>query len=180
MKKIGKISGANGSIDVHPLTEEVGEPPEGERRGQTCGDEGAADGDGLECRVHHLSSVAGAAPLKEVRHVVATRELGLGNLLAQELAQGAPSVADAVFQQVFLWHEAADLLDVILVDLFALAREVAAEEGLEELREHGIVHAGSPAEVRRESMFGVSCAPVHGLHHGTKATQKLVTCTPIL
>lgn len=151
--------------DPH-LAGKTGEVLEGHERGEAGGYERTTDGQGLEGRVHHLVAVAGAAALVEVGHVVATGERGVGHLLTQELAQGAPAIVDVVLEETLLGDQAADLGDVLLVDLLALVGEVTTEEGLEELVQHGVVHARRPAEVGDELVLRVADTPVDGLHDG--------------
>jgi len=151
---------------VPDLAGKAREVLEGHGGSKTGGQEGTANGDSLESGVHHLVTVTGAATLVEVGHVVTTGEGGVRNLLLEELAQGAPAVVDVVLQETILGHQAADLGDMLLVHLLALTGEVATEERLEELVEHGVVHAGGPAEVRHELVLGVADAPVDGLHDG--------------
>lgn len=125
----------------------------------------AAHSDGMQGAVHHLPSVARAAALVEVGHVVARREGGVRHLLAQEFAQRTPALADVVLEQSLRWHQAAHLLHMFQVHLLALVGEVALEERVEELLQHGIVHAGGPAELRDELVLWIGHAPVHRLHH---------------
>lgn len=140
---------------------------EGHSGSQPSGQDGTAHGECLQSSVHHLAPVAAAAALEEVGHVVATRKLGVGHLLSEEFAQRAIAVANLVFEQALWRHQTADLSDVVLVDLLALVGEVATEEGLEELAQHGVVHASSPAEVGNEAVFPVGDTPPNGLHNGT-------------
>lgn len=134
--------------------------------GQSSGQQRSSHGDGLQSRVEHLHAVAGAAACEEVGHVVTAGERSVRDLFAQELAQRAP-VSDRVLQQPLWRHQAADLVNVVLVHLLALVGEVAAEEGLEELVQHGVVHAGGPAEVGHEFVLRVRDSPVDGLHDGS-------------
>jgi len=115
----------------------------------------STNGNGLEGSVHHLVTVTGAAALVEVGHVIATGEGGVGDFLFEELAEWAPAVINVVFEQTLGGNQAADLGDVVLVHLLSLALEVTTEEGLEELVQHGVVHASSPAEVRDELVLWV-------------------------
>jgi hypothetical protein len=85
-----------------------------------------------------LERDVGSASLEKIGHAVATGELAVGHLFTQEFAEWASSIANAIFQQILRRRESADLRNVILVDLLALAREVAAKESLEEFREHGM------------------------------------------
>jgi hypothetical protein len=96
-------------------------------------DDGTAHGNSLQCGVGHLAPVATTAALEEVGHVVSTGEGSVRNFLAEELTQRAPAVADLVLEEPLWGNEAADLCDMVLVDLLALVGEVAAEEGVEEL-----------------------------------------------
>lgn len=161
------MKGASSSCSLRPfLVSPIlpGEALEGHSGSEASGYEGSAHSNSLQSGVHHLVAIAGAAALVKVCHVVAARERCIGNLLAEELAQRSPAVVNVVLQQAVRGHQAADLGDVLVVDLLALAGEVAAEEGLEELVEHGVVHAGGPADVRDELVLGVADAPVDGLH----------------
>lgn len=135
---------------------------------QACGHQCATHGDGLQSSVHHLAPVAGAATLEEIGHVVATREWGVRNIFSKELAQRAPAITDLVFQQALGRHQAADFSHVVLVDLLALVGEVPTEEGLEELAQHGIVHAGRPTEIGNKTVFPVRNTPPDGLHDRTR------------
>lgn len=143
-----------------------GEALESHGGSEASGHEGPTHSNSLQSSVHHLVAIAGAAALVKVGHVVAAGERCIGNLLLEELAQRSPAVVNVVLQQTVRGHQAADLGNVLIVDLLALAGEVPAEEGLEELVEHGVVHAGGPAEVRDELVLGVADAPVDGLHDG--------------
>lgn len=136
---------------------------------QASRQQGTAHRDSLQGSVEHLATVAAAAALEEVGHVVAAGEGRVGDVLAKELAQRAPAFADLVLEQTLGGNQGADQGDVVLVDLLALVGEVAAEEGLEELAQHRVVHAGGPAEVGDEAVFGVGDAPVDGLHDGSVA-----------
>lgn len=129
----------------------------------------AAHGDSMQGHVHHLPSVARAAALVEVGHVVARWEGAVWHLLTQELAQRTPALADVVLEQSLLRHQAAHLLHMVQVHLLALVREVAPEERVEELLQHGVVHAGGPAELRDELVLWISHAPVHRLHHRSES-----------
>lgn len=140
---------------------------EGHGGSEASGQEGATDGDGLESSVHHLVTVAGAAALVEVGHVIAAREGGIGHLLIEELTQRTPAVVDVVLQQTISRDQAADLGDVLVVDLLALVGEVTTEESFEELVEHGVVHASGPAEVGDKLVLRVGDTPVDGLHDGS-------------
>lgn len=142
-------------------------PLERHRGSQASRQQGTAHSDSLQGSVEHLATVAAAAALEEVGHVVTAGEGRVGDVLAEELAQRAPAFADLVLEQALGGHQGADQSDVVLVDLLALVGEVAAEESLEELAQHRIVHAGGPAEVGDEAVFGVGDAPVDGLHDGS-------------
>lgn len=139
---------------------------EGHGGSEAGGQQRTTDGDGLQSSVHHLVTVAGAAALVEVGHVVATGEGGVGGLLLEELAQGSPAVVVVVLQETLLGDEGADLGHVLVVHLLTLVGEITTEEGLEELVQHGVVHAGGPAEVRHKLVLRVTDTPVDGLHDG--------------
>lgn len=132
-----------------------GETPESQRGSEASGKQRTTNSDGLEGSVHHLVTIAGAAALVEVGHVIATGEGSVRDLLLEELAKRGPAVVDVVFEQTLGGNHAADLSDMILVDLLALAGEVTTEECLEELVQHGVVHASGPAEVRHELVLWV-------------------------
>lgn len=161
------MQGASSSRSLRPfLVSSIlpGKPPECHSGSEASGYEGSAHSNSLQSDVHHLVAVAGAAALVKVGHVVAAGERCIGNLLLEELAQRSPAVVNVVLQQAVRGHQAANLGNMLVVDLLALAGEVAAEEGLEELVEHGVIHAGGPAKVRDELVLGVADAPVDGLH----------------
>lgn len=141
-----------------------GEALEGHGSSETGSQQGTAHSHGLEGSVHHLVTVTSAAALVEVGHVVTAGERSIGDLLLEELAERSPAIVDVVLQQTVRGHQAADLGNVLIVDLFALTGEVAAEEGLEEFVEHRVVHARGPAEVRDKLVLRVTDAPVDGLH----------------
>jgi hypothetical protein len=135
--------------------------------GSSSRQQGSTHGDSLQSHIHHLAPVACAAAVEEVRHVVSTGEGSVRDLLAQELAQRSPAIFDLVLEQSLRRNQAANLRHVIKIDLLALVGEVAAEERFEELVQHGVVHAGGPAEVGNEAVFGIGDTPVNGLHDGT-------------
>lgn len=143
-----------------------GEALEGHSSSETSGQEGTTHSNSLQSSVHHLVAVASAAALIEIGHVVTTGERCIGDLLLEELAQRSPAVVNVVLQQTVRGHQAADLGNMLIVNLLALAGEVSTEESLEEFVEHGVVHAGRPAEVRDKLVLGVADAPVDGLHDG--------------
>lgn len=132
-----------------------GETLESHSSSEASGKQRTTNRDGLEGSVHHLVTVAGAAALVEVGHVVAAGEGGVRDLLLEELAERCPAVVDVVFEQTLGGNHAADLGDVILIDLLALSGEVTAEECLKELVQHGVVHSSCPAEVRHELVLWV-------------------------
>lgn len=115
-----------------------------------------ADGD-----VHHLVPVPPAAAGDEVRSVVDVGELlGLGDALAEEVAQGLPALLDAELEQAvrvaaLVGGEAHALLVVAAVDVLAAVDKVALEEGVEEHLEHGVVHLGGPGAREAEGQVGV-------------------------
>lgn len=106
-------------------------------------------------------------PSVEIRHVIPPREGRIGDLFAQELAERAPSLADLVFQQLFGGYETAHFSHMVQVNLFALVGEIAAEECFKEFVQHGEVHAGGPAEVGYQAMFGVGNSPPDGSEDGS-------------
>ena len=57
---------------------------------------------------------------------------------------------------------------MVQVHLLALVGEVPTEEGLEELAQHGVVHASSPAEVGNKAVFPVRDTPPDSFHDGSK------------
>lgn len=141
-----------------------GEALEEHGSSETSSQEGTTHSNSLEGSVHHLVTVTSAATLVEVGHVVTTGERSVGDLLLEELAERSPAIIDVVLQQTVRGHQAADLGNVLIVDLLALAGEVSTEEGLEEFVEHGVVHARGPAELRDKLVLRVADAPVDGLH----------------
>jgi hypothetical protein len=148
MSKTKKTQDARTSISTR-------EPLESQGSSETSSKQRPTNGDSLESGVHHLVTVPCAAALVEVSHVVAAGERSIGDLLFKELAERGPAVVDVVFEQTLRGNQAADLGDMILVDLLALAGKIASEEGLEELVQHGVVHARGPAEVRDELVLWV-------------------------
>jgi hypothetical protein len=122
---------------------------------ESSGKQRATNSNGLEGSVHHLVAVTGAAALIEIGHVVSAGERGVGDFFFEELAERGPTVVNVVFKQTLGRDQTADLGDVVFVHLLALAWEVSTEERLEELVKHGVVHAGSPAEVRNELVLWV-------------------------
>lgn len=151
----------------HPTSHLFDETLPGHGGSKASSQDGTTHGDSLQGSVHHLVAVTGGAALVEVGHVVTAGEGSVGHLLVKELAQRAPAIVDVVFKQAVGGHQAADLSNMLVVDLLSLALEVAAEESLEELVQHGVVHAGGPAEVGDELVLGVADTPVDGLHDGT-------------
>ena len=135
--------------------------------GQSGRQEGSTHRDSLQGSIHHLVPVAGTATLEEVGHIISTGEWSVGDVFSQEFTQRAPAIANLVLQQTLRWNQAADFVNVILVHLLALVGEVPAEEGLEELVQHRVVHAGSPAEVRNEAVLRIAHTPKHSLHDGS-------------
>ena len=135
---------------------------------ETSSQDSTTHGDSLQGSVQHLVTVAGAAALVEIGHIVTTGERSVGHLLLKELAKRTPAVIDVVLQKAALRNHAADLSNVLVVNLLALTLEVTTEESLEELVQHGVVHAGGPAEVRDKLVLWVTDTPVDGLHDGTK------------
>lgn len=134
--------------------------------GQSGRQERSTHRDSLQGSVHHLVPIAGTATLEEIGHVISTGKWSVGDIFSQKFTQRAPAIADLVLQQALRWDQAADFVDVILVHLLALVGEVPAEEGLEKLVQHRVVHAGSPAEVRNKAVFRIAHTPKDSLHDG--------------
>ncbi|EIT78839.1 hypothetical protein AO1008_06348 [Aspergillus oryzae 100-8] len=139
--------------------------------GQSGRQERSTHRDSLQGSVHHLVPIAGTATLEEIGHVISTGKWSVGDIFSQKFTQRAPAIADLVLQQALRWDQAADFVDVILVHLLALVGEVPAEEGLEKLVQHRVVHAGSPAEVRNKAVFRIAHTPKDSLHDGSVGYQ---------
>lgn len=103
--------------------------------------------DGLDDRTPDLPGVVAPEPPLEVTDGVGEGERGVGRVLAQELAQGAPSLAHVVLEQAVLRHELPDLVVVLLEDLDAAVLEVALEQPVPERHQHGAVEREGPVEV---------------------------------
>ena len=160
-----RIGGKPSPTSETPLP---GKSLESHNTSQSSGQQCTTHGDRLQTSVQHLAPVASAAALEEIGHVVAAGKRSIRNLFPEELAQRAVAIANLVLEQALWGHQAADLLNVVQVHLLALVGEVPAEEGLEELAQHGVVHASSPAEVGNKAVFPVRDTPPDSFHDGSK------------
>lgn len=120
----------------------------------------------MDGRRPDLAGVVAAEPPLEVANGVGKGERRGGGILAQELAQGAPALADVVLEQALGRHQLADAVVVPLEDLDAAVLKIALEQPVPEGQQHGAVEREGPVKVRDDLGGRVREALVDGFGGG--------------
>lgn len=131
-----------------------------------CQDQGGC----LDGGIPDLAVVAPSESCAEVGGTVGEGEGHLGNVLAEEFAEGLPAVADVVLEQAVSGDELTDEIVVGLVDFLASVLKVALEQAIPEEKQHGPVEGKCPVEMGDELGCLVHDAAVDGLGSGPAGT----------
>ena len=140
---------------------------EGHGSRERCRNHGAASDHVPKSDIHHLSAIAGLAPVDETICVVTFRKRNFRRFVAKKVAQRLPAGANLVLEQTLLGNKLAQLGVVVDEALFASVLKVTVEEAVPELAQHGIVEVRGPVEVGEPTEFRVVGAPINGLHDGS-------------